>query len=664
MFPTQSKVNRYSTLWLLPVVALVMLLVGYAVFAASTAQAQTPAGDYCIEGVVIDWEEKPLAGWAITLTSDITIPGALDGNITTTVSAMEPAAADDDHNGQRPNSDGPSSSGHEGKGAPEAEYGKGGPEAKGAPEAEYGKGGPEAKGAPEAEYGKGGPEGAPSNGPEAGYGKESGKPNFAYKDVNDELQKGEFEFQDLLGVAGTYTATIETRPGWEGVTPTTISFPIEVGEDGCAQIRFKMRRLVVVRVYKIDADHNPLGGWKIKAVPGPGNLFASPQTATTSVTGTAGITDTNGMTGTNGVTGTEAITGSAVFTLTPGLWIFTEMAPNQDADGPREAYVPIVPPTGRQELLIDDEDTALTLVFKNDLVTGCFIVRKVGSVGEMPTPTTPTALLEGYNVAGWGFQLLRADGSVARQGVTDGSGEIRFDNLPLGPYTIVEEDRPGWNELDAIEQDYNVTGNNCEPGDPVVVFTNEQDDSGFCIEGRKVDANGGYGIPNWEIALEPLDEGGVDVDNVFTDGLGNFTFEFAIDDYRVPGGLFEVCELEQDGWLAHTPTCQTVRMPEWPSACVQLKDFVNQQVGHSESQKEHNGGPEGNNNEYGKGGEPSKGGNHDLSCSSYHEVKAGEGLYDIGREHNLTPQQMLDANPSVRDSEHQWVIVGQRICIP
>jgi hypothetical protein len=30
----------------------------------------------------------------------------------------------------------------------------------------------------------------------------------------------------------------------------------------------------------------------------------------------------------------------------------------------------------------------------------------------------------------------------------------------------------------------------------------------------------------------------------------------------------------------------------------------------------------------------------------------------------LSPQQMLDANPSVRDSEHQWVIVGQRICIP
>ncbi len=49
MFPTQSKVNRTSHLWLLPVVALAMLLVGYAVFAASTAQAQTPAGE-CLCG--------------------------------------------------------------------------------------------------------------------------------------------------------------------------------------------------------------------------------------------------------------------------------------------------------------------------------------------------------------------------------------------------------------------------------------------------------------------------------------------------------------------------------------------------------------------------------------------------------------------------------------
>ena len=39
-----------------------------------------------------------------------------------------------------------------------------------------------------------------------------------------------------------------------------------------------------------------------------------------------------------------------------------------------------------------------------------------------------------FNVAGWGIKLLRKDGTVARQGVTDAKGQIRFDGLPLGPY--------------------------------------------------------------------------------------------------------------------------------------------------------------------------------------------------------------------------------------
>ena len=594
MFPTQSKVNRTSRLWLLPVVALAMLLVGYAVFAASTAQAQTPAGDICIEGLVIDWEEKPLAGWEITLTSSISgfIP-------TSTVSA--PAPDEDD-----------------------PEY----------------------------------------------YSKKSKKYPYEYPEVDPDFEKGEFEFsEDTIAdsipgpggaQAGTYTVTIETREGWEGVTPTTISFPIEVGDDGCAKIRFKMRRIVVVTVYKIDADHIPLGDWRIKAVPGPGNLFASPQEEETEVS-----TTTAPITGTDGVSPTVIVTGgTAVFTLTPGLWIFTEMAPKQDMDEARNSYVPVVPPNGRQELLIPDDldaDETLTVVFKNELVTGCFVVRKLGLIPD--TTTSVSALAPEYSVAGWGFKLLRKDGTVARQGVTDGSGEIRFDNLPLGPYVIVEEDRPGWNEVSADQLDINVTGNLCDDDtDPVVEFRNEQDDSGYCIEGRKVDANGGYGIFGWEITIKPLDEGGYDPANVTTDGVGEFQIDFPRNDYRIPGAQYEICESEQDGWLPHNPTCQTVRLPEWPGACVQLEDFVNQQVGHTESQdggkgEPGKGGPDGGRPDGGKDG-------GDIKCSTYHEVKAGEGLFSIGAKYDKTPQQMLDANPDVRKGNELWVFVGQRICIP
>jgi hypothetical protein len=429
------------------------------------------------------------------------------------------------------------------------------------------------------------------------------------------LDEGEFKFTEEaieaattpVGVfTGNFTATIESRPGWEGVTPTTITFPIEVGQDGCVKIRFKMRRIVPVTVYKIDANHEPLADWTIKAVPGPGNLFAYAHEAETSdvVTSALALTTTTAVTG-----------GFASFTLTPGLWIFTEMAPEQDMDEAPNSYVPIVPPTGRQELLIPDPEdlsatSAFTLVFKNELVTGCFIVRKVGLIGT--GDDSPTVLGDSYNVAGWGFKLLRKDGTVARQGVTDGNGEIRFDNLPLGPYVIVEEDRPGWNEVSPDQVDILVSGNVCNDPTAVVQFENEQDESGFCIEGRKIDANGGYGIFGWEIAIKPLDEGGFDPANVFTNGLGEFRFDFPRDDYRIPGAQYEVCEQEQDGWLPHSETCQTVRLPEWPGACVQLADFVNQQVGHTESQQhdDHHEGEPGKDGAYHDG--PSQDGqNHD-----------------------------------------------------
>src|SRR4249919_2565836 len=92
MFPTQSKVYRSGSLWLLPVVALAIMLVGYAVFAASTVHAQMGSGDVCVEGIVIDWKEEPLAGWVITLTTDITglVPITTTFTPITTTSAPEP----------------------------------------------------------------------------------------------------------------------------------------------------------------------------------------------------------------------------------------------------------------------------------------------------------------------------------------------------------------------------------------------------------------------------------------------------------------------------------------------------------------------------------------------------------------------------------------------
>jgi hypothetical protein len=545
MFPTQSKARRSASLWLLPVIALAMLLVAYAAFAYSSAEAQAPApGDYCVEGLVINWEEKPLAGWEVTLEGD-------NGVLSTTVSANE-----DD----------------------------------------------------------------------------------------DDLDKGEFEFQDLPEEPAVYTATIETRDGWEGVTPTTITFPINVGEDDCVRIRFKMRRIIPVEVIKFDRNHFGLEDWLIKVEPGKDNLFASADEEETD------------------------IDGRALFTLTPGSWIFTEYPPKDD----KGSYHPVVPPSGIQELEIEDRDyltdeLPIQVIFKNELVLGCIAVQKLGIIpeaeedGGLVTPgvtVTGTVWSGFYGVPGWQMTLLRKDGSIAARGITDATGRVEFDNLPFGPYTLVEENRAGWAErvddttpYERREQDVVVSGDHCDDPAETYVFENRQDDSGFCIEGYKVDANGGFGLADWEIEIDPVAEGGYDPDDVTTDGRGYFRFDFPRDDYRVPGAEYEICEEDKDGWLPHTDTCQTVRLPKWPMGdCVQLKDFVNQQVGHSESMKDKD--------DHGKGG------HGPVACSSYHVVKGGEGLFDIGKMYNRSASQMLNANPDVKNNKHQWVYVGQKICIP
>jgi len=259
--------------------------------------------------------------------------------------------------------------------------------------------------------------------------------------------------------------------------------------------------------------------------------------------------------------------------------------------------------------------------------------------------------------------------------VTDAEGILVFRNLPYGPYTVVEEDRPGWAEITPREIDVTVTDGNCVP----VEFENEQDNSGYCIEGYKRDANGLYGIPNWEIKVNSLHEGGWDVEDeasfyegdpyyykenkFLTDGVGKYKIRFPDNDYRIPGQQFEVCESDKDGWLPHTPTCQTITMPDHPGACVLAEDFINQQVGHSESEKmkeaQDQMGDHASWQSMPDGGHMDGG-----QCSNTHVVKPGETLFTIGASYHVSPQAMVDANPAVRSTPDFWVYVGQTLCIP
>ena len=458
-------------------------------------------------------------------------------------------------------------------------------------------------------------------------------------------------------VDGTYDGLFGD---WQGVTPTAMPVYFDTDQDGCVRIRFKLREIVSVGVLKIDADHNPLPDWTIVATPAKGNYFAEEQ---------------------DEVTASGEFTGTAVFYLTPGKWIFSERPPDDFMGG----FDPVIPNTGRQELEVksaedrlDDsstdtpirpgvfnyngEDVDYVIRFKNDTkIKGCIEVSK-RDVVEDPSLS--------YPLAGWEISILRADHSEETFGYTDATGYIKFDHLPFGPYTVQEESRSGWDNV--TPDSFDVVLSPDDDGCAQVFFDNIQAPAVYVIEGYKLDANGHYGLPGWEIKADPLSKNGFEPENVFTDGLGYYRFELPADDYRVPGSKYEVCEDDLDGWLPHTDTCFTVTLPKKPGT-VKVPDFVNQQVGHSESGKEGGSWSGGNMNTGWSGGGMMGGGEMmgggmsggmDMKCSKYHMVEKGEGLYEIGAMYMKPAGAMLAANSWIKDRPNHYLYPGDKVCIP
>lgn len=412
---------------------------------------------------------------------------------------------------------------------------------------------------------------------------------------------GSFKF-DKLG-PGLWTFSLGARDGWSPVTTSTFDITLGYGRTDCVDIRFKMKEDVIVTVLKIDADHTPLAGFEITASPGAGNLFASAVKKTT---------DANG---------------EAVFTLTPGLWEFSEKAPTGTN------ATPISPAEGKQSLNVTAPGPH-SIRFKNRIIS-----KNVGCIEVTKTDVPPDGTgQEPVGLPGWFINVLRADGATAKEGKTDATGRIVFNDLPFGPYTVHEQvPLNGWEAAAPVHYSVTLSSSDCVK----IEFSNRQVAPAFCIVGRKVDANGNVGLPDWEIKAKPTVASNIVPDPVRTDGLGNFRIDFPQNDYRVPGAEYEVCETVPAGWLAHTATCQKVRLPAEPGACVALGfTFVNQQVGHSESKK----------------------GTPPVGCTANYTVKAGDQLYRIGSAHGKTPAQMRAVNPSIRNPN--LIRPGQVICIP
>jgi hypothetical protein len=453
--------------------------------------------------------------------------------------------------------------------------------------------------------------------------------------VVDRADDGKFEFEDLA--PGVWRVSVTLPVGWEPVPPYGTSFDVtlDYGNTACVNVRFKVRRPIAVEVLKIDDNHVPLADWVIHASPADGNWFASPITATT---------DGNGI---------------AAFRLTEGKWVFTETPPSG------QHYKPVMPYDGKQELDVKWDDNwppeggKISIRFKNRLYfKGCIAVTK--------TDAPPDTGSQAYGLPDWKITVTRTDGSIAAQGYTDALGNARFSNLPYGPYIVTEEKRTGWESVGTTSYEVTVsrpqTDSPDNAGCELVDFINRQVPPGYSIEGYKIDHNGMIGIPGWIMTATAVYKGdypdpNVDFDPISlepmsyltttTDGTGKYVFTFPMDDYRVPGAAYKICEEQRAGWLPHTSTCQTVYLPTKPGHPVKAWDFVNQQVGHWESITH-----------------PSSSSSSGSGCSTTHVVSSGESLYGIGAYYGVSASAMLAANPWVYNRPNYYVYPGDVVCIP
>jgi hypothetical protein len=426
---------------------------------------------------------------------------------------------------------------------------------------------------------------------------------------------GEFRF-DLPGT-GRWAFEVDIPDGWEAVTQARFAVFVSYGHTTCVPVRFKVRQLIEVIVYKIDDHHRPLVGWTIVATPGPGNRFATQQSA---------VTDENGV---------------ATFYLTPGEWTFTEVAPaNVDW------WTPISPPSGAQTINVSGPGP-IEIRFKNLVVEerkGCIDIFK----GDVPLHEDERS----FGLQGWPIKVLRADGSIAARGETDAFGEITFSGLPYGPYTVQEIVLPGWEPVTPTT--YNVFLTSQDQGCQRLEFYNQQIERGFCIVGQKIDAHEGVGLPNWRIIATPLHPGGVTPDPVMTDGEGRFRIDLPLEDYRIPTASYEVCEEPQDGWTTVGPSCYTVSLPRYVDLCAELPPFVNRQVenpAYGETPRMMvQTAPKG------KGDAP--------ACRATHIARPNDSVSRVAAYYGVSSQAILTANPWIRNQRHNWLYVGQQICIP
>jgi len=321
---------------------------------------------------------------------------------------------------------------------------------------------------------------------------------------------GTFEFTGLA--AGAYTVDLMMPDvGWRGFTP--VSFPVTLSGngDGCAEVRFKLEAKPCIEVVKVDAqqvDDQTVGipDW--------------------------GFTLTQGETKIQGRTDGQ---GKAFFyNLTPGTWTVTEEdkrgwrpASGYDSSGSVEIYPPQTPGTCQEVLFVNEQ-----------VSDACIIVQKTDVAGNP--------------VEDWNVSITRDDGTQApADGMTDSTGQVTFNNLALGNWTVTEETKEWWRPLGKTSQPVVLE----EPGIcQVVKFINEPLG---CVDGYKIN-DFDQGLSGWQIDARNTDTG--EQFSAVTDSDGYFKIN------TLSLGSWTISENMQEGWEPVTAPSFTVQVTE-PFTC-------------------------------------------------------------------------------------------------
>jgi hypothetical protein len=218
-------------------------------------------------------------------------------------------------------------------------------------------------------------------------------------------ENGQVVFDGLA--LGEWTVNEETREWWRPLGETSVS--VELERPGyCQVVKFVNEPLGCVDGYKINHLEEDLPGWQINAV----NQDTGQEFST--------VTDENGYFFFN--------------TLSLGSWVVSEDL--------QPGWEPVTAP--KFSVQVTEPFQCETVRFKNRTQYACLDVFKRDEI-------------DGVGLPGWKITLQPAYGGSAVEGITDGSGWVRFNELTPGTYIVKEDLAPGWTPASPDELEVELT---------------------------------------------------------------------------------------------------------------------------------------------------------------------------------------------------------------